>query len=180
MSTTVLDQLKSLSRQRWTVAVLAAFAGQRGLRFAVLLHQIPISRESLSRTLQAAVKAGWIKRNPGHGHPLRPEYSAAENGCDVMSVCQRLIEAQANAGLTPENLGRWSLPILYLLEKGEDRFNALERTLQDASPRAITQALKLLIAQALIMREVVDGYPPVTRYRLTVKGRDLISGILGG
>ena len=172
-----IEQLKSLSRQRWMVPVLAQFCGVRGLRHAVILKALPISRESLSRTLAAAVDAGWILPNAGHGHPLRPEYMLTANGAAVVAMCNAVMGALDQAVLPPASLGRWSLPLIQLLQEGESRFNALERALGEATPRAITMSLKSMAADRLITRTVIDGYPPVTNYGLTATGAILAAAL---
>jgi DNA-binding HxlR family transcriptional regulator len=51
-----------------------------------------------------------------------------------------------------------------------DRFSALSRLLAPATPRALSQGLKALAANDLVDREVEEGFPPTSRYRLTGKG----------
>lgn len=172
-----IDLLKSLTRQRWMIAVLAQFQGVNGLRHAVIMRALPISRESLSRTLEEGVKAGWIIRDIRHGHPLRPEYRLSANGAATVDMCAALMAALERADVSPAGLGRWSLPVIWLLDHGETRFNAIERALGEATPRAVTQCLKAMTGQTLIIRHVVDGYPPVTSYALTAKGKALAAAL---
>ena len=51
---------------------MSAAAG--GSRFAVMLARLGLSRSALAASLAQLQEAGWLRRNPGHGHPLRPEY----------------------------------------------------------------------------------------------------------
>ncbi len=71
-SSTPLIDVIALGKQRWMVALLADLAAHEGGRFVELLKRLGLSRDSLVRTLEGATLAGWVKRNPGHGHPLRP------------------------------------------------------------------------------------------------------------
>lgn len=173
MSMLSLNQLAVLGRHRWTIPVIAAVAERQGARSVELLHALPISRESLARALVQAADGGWIMRNLGHGHPLRPEYVLTEKGTSVAEAVCMLERAKAALGLTPGRLGRWCLPVLRQIGEGETRFNALERTLGVASPRALTLTLKALAHEELVVRHVVDDWPPVTRYALTQRGRTL-------
>jgi DNA-binding HxlR family transcriptional regulator len=150
--------------------LLARFAEKPGWRFAELLHNCGIARDSLARTLDAALAAGWIARNPGHGHPLRPEYIVTGQGGEMTRAADRVIVALAAAGLSPEELTRWSLPALHVLRAGQDRFNLLARQLAPATPRALSMALRNLAANDLVAREIEPGYPPSSRYRLTELG----------
>src|SRR3546814_2698980 len=67
--------LVQLSGHRWLVPLLADLASRKGARLVELIHRLGLSRDSLTRTLQAAAAPGWVRRNPGNGHPLRPERS---------------------------------------------------------------------------------------------------------
>lgn len=153
--------------------VLALFAEKPGWRFAELLHRCDTGRESLSRTLEAALEAGWIARNPGHGHPLRPEYIVTEPGRGMALAAARVMASLATAKLSPEALTRWSLPALHSLRAGQDRFNLLARQLSPATPRALSMALRNLAGNDLVSREIEPGYPPSSRYRLTELGMKL-------
>lgn len=170
LSTISLDALIALGRHRWMAPLLALFAEKPGWRFVELLHRCGIARDSLARTLDAALEAGWIARNPGHGHPLRPEYVVTGSGAEMAQAARRVMAALTVTGLAPEALTRWSLPTLHLLRAGQDRFNLLARQLAPATPRALSMALRNLAANDLVAREIEPGYPPSSRYRLTEMG----------
>ena len=162
--------LSDLGRYRWTVPMMALIAEGRGARFGALEHRLGLPRESLSRTLEAAVAAGWIVRNPGHGHPLRPEYVPTAQGLRIAEACRTIAAAQTELGLSPDALSRWSLPILRLIADGNSRFNMIARKLEEASPRAMTASLRGLVEIELVDRRLIDGFPPTSDYRLTVRG----------
>ena len=63
--------------------MLAELERQRGARFVALANRLGVSRDSLTRTLGALIDAGFVARNPGHGHPLRPEYILTKRGVPV-------------------------------------------------------------------------------------------------
>ena len=88
-----LADLIALSRNRWAVALLADVAAHNGARFVELLHRLDLSRDSLSRTLDAAKAAGWIVPNPGRGHPLRPEYLLTQDGARMALAVEQLGDA---------------------------------------------------------------------------------------
>ena len=60
-------------------------------KFVVLQKRLGISRSSLQRTLRALIDAGLVKKNPGYGHPMRPEYLLTERGAKVGAPAQALI-----------------------------------------------------------------------------------------
>ena len=169
-STANLDLLCALGRRRWTLPLLAQFAQDGGQRFVQLLHRLQLPRDSLARTLQEAERAGWIMRNPGHGHPLRPEYILTAAGEAVAELALKLRDALISAGLDPGGLPRWALPVILELGQGHDRFNDLARALDQSTPRALSQSLRFLVAEGLVERRVQDGFPPSSRYILSASG----------
>ncbi len=173
LSTTLLADLIALGKQRWMAAVLADIAAHKGARFVEMIHRLSLPRDTLVRTLEAAQALGWVVRNPGHGHPLRPEYILTGEGARIAEIAARQLSAQAQVGLVPGALTRWGLPILHTLDAGFTRFNDVSRVLTIASPRALSQGLRTLAVNDLITRALIDDYPPISLYRLTESGRIL-------
>lgn len=165
-----LDELVALNRNRWMVALLAELAARRGARFAELLHRLDLPRDSLVRTIEAARAAGWVQPNPGYGHPLRPEYLLTDQGARIAAAASAIRDAQTHIGLGPGVLTRWSLPLVRSIHRGHDRFNGLARVLAPASPRALSQGLRSLSDKGLVRRDLIDTYPPTSRYALTTGG----------
>jgi DNA-binding HxlR family transcriptional regulator len=170
-----LDELVALGRYRWAVPLLTDLTAHKGARFVELLNRLEIARESLTRTLEGAIAMGWVRRNPGHGHPLRPEYILTEHGERLAASATRIAAAQRHIGIAPVHLTRWSLPIVRTIADGRQRFNEIARPLPDSSPRALSQGLQALTGQALVDRRLVDGFPPGSVYTLT-KGGVLLAG----
>ena len=163
--------LFQLGSHRWLVPLLADLAAHKGARFVEMIHRLGLSRDSLSRTLDAAAAIGWIRRNPGHGHPLRPEYILTEAGTAAATRAATIAGAQQAIGLPPGAATRWGLPLVAGIGTGHDRFNALSRLLAPATPRALSQGLTALGNHGLVTREVLDMRPPASRYDLTKSGR---------
>ena len=162
--------LIQLGSHRWLIPLLADLAAHRGARFVELIHRLGLPRDSLTRTLDAAAAIGWAQRNPGHGHPLRPEYILTEAGIAAAARAARITDAQAAIGLPPGGATRWGLPLVAGIGAGHDRFNALSRWLAPATPRALSQGLTALGEHGLVRREVIDRRPPTSRYDLTGSG----------
>lgn len=69
---------------------------------------------------------------------------------------------------------KWSvLIILNLGERGETRFNELQRAVGGISKRMLSKSLQSLERDGLVARTVSEGYPPAVRYALTALGRSL-------
>lgn len=160
-----------LFHHRWAVPILAELDSGSASRFVTLARRLGLSRESLRQTLAALIDAGLVKRNPGYGHPLRPEYLLTAEGRRVAPHCARLVDALRREDLVDVGLKKWSVPVLLALER-ERRFGELRDRLQ-ASPRALTLALKELAEAGLVERRVHDGFPPSSSYRLTPRARKL-------
>jgi DNA-binding HxlR family transcriptional regulator len=170
-SSTPNPLLVQLGSHRWLVPLLADLAAHNGARFVELVHRLALPRDSLTRTLEAAATIGWVQRNPGHGHPLRPEYILTDTGQAAAARAATIAEAQRAIGLPPGATTRWGLPLVVGIGAGNDRFNALSRLLAPATPRALSQGLTALGAHGLVMREVLDLRPPASRYDLTKSGQ---------
>lgn len=164
--------LARLTKGRWYLHLIAGI-GDKGERSAVLLGRLGLSRSMLSRSLGRLQQEGWIMPNPGHGHPLRPEWKLTPQGLDVLPHVEALIAAQEAVGAGPDSAGRWHLPLLAALLNGEMSFSALESALAPISPRALSQALKHAIALDHVLRRVDNSFPPTPFYRLSKKAREM-------
>ena len=68
---------------------------------------------------------------------------------------------------------RWSGAIARALLGGPLHFAELERGILDISARALSQRLKELESEGIVLRRVDGGSPVRVRYELTAKGRAL-------
>lgn len=69
---------------------------------------------------------------------------------------------------------KWTSLILLELEAGPKRFNALGRALPDISKRMLTQSLRDLERDGLVIRQVFDTKPPSVEYRLSDVGHSFL------
>jgi DNA-binding HxlR family transcriptional regulator len=170
-----MSNLPALSHRRWAAAVLAELHRTGGSRFVTLTNRIGVGRESLRRTLTAVIEGGLAARNPGYGHPLRPEYVLTQRGNRVAMVCADLVALLRELDVERPAARKWSLPVVLALGgPGRHRFSALQERLREITPRALALALKDLAAAGLVERAVTDGYPPASVYSLTPAGARLL------
>lgn len=167
------DDLRELIGSRWFVPVLAFTGREDGARPAALAARLGISRSMLASVLEALLRKGWLMRNPGHGHPLRPEYVLSETGRPVAAWCERVVAERDRLGLGPPDLGRWSLPLVRRLDRRWERFSSLQSSLAPVSPRSLSLSLKQLLSAGLAERRLEDAFPPVPLYGLTGRGQRL-------
>jgi DNA-binding HxlR family transcriptional regulator len=166
--------LPRLFHHRWSVPVLAELGRGNGGRFVNLSRRLGIGRESLRRTLDWLVGQGLVARNPGYGHPLRPEYVLTGRGAELAPACIQLMFALDALQAEHVGLNKWSMPIVAALDDlGDGRFGQLRDRLPPISPRALTLALKALSDAGLVERRVVDSFPPSTLYRLSRRARPI-------
>ena len=70
--------------------------------------------------------------------------------------------------------GKWTLLIIRYLASGVKRFNQLERSLQGISPKTLSERLRSLEEEGVILRQTFAEVPPRVEYSLTEKGHDLV------
>jgi len=68
---------------------------------------------------------------------------------------------------------KWSVMILTILEEKPVRFNEFMRRLEGITHKALTQALRRLERNGLIMRRVIASSPVAVEYSITELGRTL-------
>jgi DNA-binding HxlR family transcriptional regulator len=165
--------LRRVTSGRWLMPLMAHLADGGGSRFAVMLAKLGLSRSSLVASLDQLAKAGWVRRNPGHGHPLRPEYVLTAGGEPVAAFCHKVMKERERLGLEPSGLLRWSLPLVARLDGDRVRFSALRIALAPVTPRALSLTLKQMLSVSLLDRDLEDDFPPVPIYALSGRGRSL-------
>lgn len=69
---------------------------------------------------------------------------------------------------------RWTTPILWTLnEYGEQRFVELERRIATITPKVLTERLRRLERDGLVVRTYYPEVPPRVMYRISELGRSL-------
>ncbi|MFF5084706.1 winged helix-turn-helix transcriptional regulator [Actinoplanes sp. NPDC000266] len=73
----------------------------------------------------------------------------------------------------------WSVLIVVMLADGPQRYTALSKKIQGVSPKMLTQTLRGLERDGLIIRTVHAEVPPRVDYRLTDLGQSLLGLVRG-
>ncbi|RCW77317.1 winged helix-turn-helix transcriptional regulator [Saliterribacillus persicus] len=68
---------------------------------------------------------------------------------------------------------KWSFLILRELFGGTKRFSELQRAIKGVSPKALTNALRHMEENEIVIRKVYPTVPAKVEYSLTDKGQDL-------
>jgi DNA-binding HxlR family transcriptional regulator len=70
--------------------------------------------------------------------------------------------------------GKWKGVILYHLTRGTLRFNEIRRVLPKVTQRMLTNQLRELEADGLVLRRIYAEVPPRVEYSLSTRGRTLV------
>ena len=76
--------------------------------------------------------------------------------------------------------GKWTIPVIRVLQKDTLRYSAIERSIPSITQRALTIALRKLERNGMLDRYVYPSVPPQVEYKLTSLGLKLLelSGVL--
>lgn len=169
--TTDLGPLIRLVHHRWNIQIIAELSLNSGSKYVSLLNRLAISRASLSAALAYLIDLGYVQKNTGHGHPMRPEYLLTDAGIEIGRSCLSLVQLLENAATVDLAFRKWTLPLVAAIGRRNVRFNSLHASLVDATPRALTIGLKLLLQYGWVSRSLIDDFPPTAAYELKPAGR---------
>lgn len=70
--------------------------------------------------------------------------------------------------------GKWKIPIIWRLRDDPKRYGELKRLLPQATHKMLTQQLRELERDEIIIRKVYQEIPPKVEYNLTLLGKSVI------
>ncbi|MGO1228557.1 winged helix-turn-helix transcriptional regulator [Brachybacterium sp. AOP42-C2-15] len=74
---------------------------------------------------------------------------------------------------------RWTVLVIGMLEDGPQRFSQISRRVDGISQKMLTQTLRSLEADGLVLRTAYPEIPPRVEYELTPLGRSLLAPLHG-
>lgn len=169
-----VGRIISLFRRRWACPVLAELHRAQGAKFVTLVNRLGSNQGAMRLTLDTLIDLEWVRRNPGYGHPMRPEYILTAKGERLAPACDLLDGALTSLGVRAASLRKWSMPVLYVVGDGPTRFSQIPRALRDATDRAVSLTLKDLSDVAMVARSIIEGPPAGTAYAATSRGGALL------
>ncbi|QPM91514.1 winged helix-turn-helix transcriptional regulator [Pseudooceanicola algae] len=180
-----IDTLVRITSRAWSLNILASLdAGVPG-RQAALLAATGASRTAFAQSLGHLVELGLLERNPGHGHPLRPEFRLTPKGIEMAAIAGQILKVGSKAaranGADEEDIGKdpsgeetasrillrraWTVPILVVCQTPR-HFGEIRGALAPISDRALSQSLKQLHAHRWLKRTTdPQMFPPRPLYR---------------
>lgn len=162
--------LCELFRYRWNIPILAELAASEGCKYVTLSHRLTVADGPLRQSLDFLIANEWVTRNPGYGHPSRPEYILTESGREIAGQCRATLELLDALAQTRIGLNRWTVPLLVSLAGGRHRFGELCGELDGITPRALANSLRETIEAGLAERRVTSEMPVAVSYHLTTTG----------
>lgn len=174
-----LAPLIELVHHRWNIPVIAELHQRSGAKFVTLVNALYVSRASLSTSLQDLIDLGLVRKNPGHGHPMRPEYLLTKEGTEIGEECLSLTRLVRRRNETDLAFRKWTLPLVAAIGDDVRRFNEVRDALLGATPRAVTLGLKSILEQRWAARTLIDDYPPAAGYELMPRGQSVLARVSG-
>ncbi len=170
-----IRSLLPIFHRRWAGPVLVllgqpATARTGRARLSAMAATLDANREAVRQAVRALEEVGAVERNPGHGHPLRPELRLTERGRWLAPGFQALHQALTEVGQRELALRKWPMPVLYAIGDGPTRFGAIAEQLPGVTDRALSQALRDLRSAGLVRRATTEDTPPRPTYGASGRG----------
>ena len=152
-----------LCSKAWSIQIMAYMHHKNDPRISPITHHFSASRTSITAALQHLIELKYLRKNSGHGHPLRPAYVLTTKGKAVAEWA-----AELDNFLEPIDwkIARrtWALPILREMIP-VSRYGELRSKLRPVTDRALSETLKKLGENSWLDRCVdIDDSPPSVTY----------------
>jgi DNA-binding HxlR family transcriptional regulator len=93
----------------------------------------------------------------------------------VMRTMRPVHDSQCSVACTADIIGaKWTAVLVHDLSEGPRRFSELERACPGISPRTLSERLRVLEEEAILVRRSYAESPPRVEYELTPKGQALL------
>ncbi|MBT0956569.1 winged helix-turn-helix transcriptional regulator [Alphaproteobacteria bacterium KMM 3653] len=170
-----IGQLVNTTSRAWSLPILACLHGGTAGRQAPLLAATGASRTAFGQSMEHLMQMGLIERNPGYGHPLRPEFRLTPMGARAAALAAKIqgVTQGADQALLRRS---WTLPVLTTLHRPR-HFGEIKRSLGSISDRALSQSLKSMEARDWVLREVDGAARPPRSLYCAVNTGEAISNV---
>lgn len=163
--------LVNLTSKAWSLKILALLHSGVPGRQAPLIAAAKASRTSFASSLEHLVQLGLLEKNPGHGHPLRPEFRLTSMGVTAALMASRIVESLPDDSAFAVVRRNWAVPVLAVTESPK-RFSIIKSELGGITDRALSQSLGVLEEQQWLKREIdVSHRSPFPTYHAVNTGR---------
>lgn len=162
----------NITSRAWAMPILAQLHMGTPGRQAPLLAATGASRTAFSQSMEHLISIGLLERNPGYGHPLRPEFRLTEFGKHAAKIADQINQVTSKEDW--ELLRRsWTLPVLTSLN-APCHFTDIKRTLPTITDRALSISLQRMEYKGWVSRNVLPtARPPRSEYVAISKGEEI-------
>lgn len=158
-----IDAFVNITSRAWALPILSHMHEGVAGRQAPLLAATGANRTAFTQSMDHLIDISLVERNPGYGHPLRPEFRLTEMGKTAADVAHKIYRA---VEYKDQDIIRrsWTLPILVSLKK-PSYFNDIKRDLPSITDRALSQSLQKMEHRNWVVRRVSGvARPPRSIY----------------
>ncbi|MEL0437151.1 transcriptional regulator [Phycobacter sp. K97] len=148
-----INDLVKLTSRAWALDILAAMHRGVPARQAPLLAACGAGRTAFGASLAHLIELGLLMRNPGHGHPLRPEFKLTAKGEVAAGMAAQVLDQVREDPARALLRKRWTLPVLAQATQPV-RFSDLRTGLAPVTDRALSTSLLDAEDQGWILREI--------------------------
>jgi DNA-binding HxlR family transcriptional regulator len=154
-----IDFLVKVTSRAWSLNILALMQAGTPGRQASLLSASGAGRTAFTHSLRHLVDLELVERNPGHGHPLRPEFRLTQKGAELAIIADQIQK------VVPQRSGRdllrraWTVPVLVVSQKPR-YFSEIKNDLVSITDRALSQSLRQLQRLRWLQRKVDTAIRP--------------------
>ncbi len=168
-----IDTLVKITSRAWSLNILALMRDGTPGRQAILLNATGAGRTAFAQSLAHLVNLELLERNPGHGHPLRPEYRLTQKGMKAAIIAHK-IKMTVPRFLDCALLRRvWTIPVLAVSHQPR-HFIDIKNALPAITDRALSHSLKDLQSQFWLKRDIDDAIrPPRPLYQASDIGEQI-------
>ena len=172
-----ISSFVNITSKAWALPILASLHVGVAGRQATLLAATGASRTAFVQSMDHLIKNGLLERNPGYGHPLRPEFRLTQRGKEAAAIADKIqrVSSEDDQSLLRKS---WTLPVLTSLQT-PSRFNDIKRNLQTITDRALSQSLKSMEGKDWVHRSVDETARPPRSVYSAINTGGMISEITG-
>ncbi|AZV77537.1 transcriptional regulator [Parasedimentitalea marina] len=163
----------NITSRAWALPILSNMHAGIAGRQAPLLAATGASRTAFAQSMDHLITMGLLERNPGYGHPLRPEFRLTSLGISAAAIANKIqnIAADEDQDLLRRS---WTLPVLTSLHT-PSRFNDIKRSLPSITDRALSHSLKTMEVRSWVCRSVDETARPPRSIYVAVNTGQVIS-----
>lgn len=148
-----INLLVKVTARAWALPILAKLHSGVPGRQAALLAATGAGRTSFAASLNHLLELGLLERNPGHGHPMRPEFRLTNTGHALGPRAAKVMTLVPDQDALAVLRKSWTVPVLTVTRRPM-RFSQIRTVLPGVTDRALVQSLDQLQARDWMSREM--------------------------